>query len=297
VPIAIDFHGLLPEVEGVAIAQDSKGSPTSRPEAGTESVYVGIGASAGALGVLERFFSRMSPDSGLVFVVIQHLDRHYPSVLAELLGSSEAAVRPPLEFPLAGRSTHKPPASRTGDDSDSDAVSTQEFSHAFERMLLEEYAPPSAVTNERGDILYLAGRTGRYLQVAAGVPTNNIFDLAHGMLRVEMRNTLAKAAASKRKVVRKDLLIDFDGGPERLRLTARPLPGVDPDSGLFAVVLQNTGAEDATDGATDMNVGAEQPLIEQLENELHTTRASLQSAMQDLEWTAIPPVSRRLSVT
>jgi len=49
-------------------------------------VYVGIGASAGALHALERFFSLVPADTGLVFVVVQHLDRHHPSVLAELLG-------------------------------------------------------------------------------------------------------------------------------------------------------------------------------------------------------------------
>jgi two-component system CheB/CheR fusion protein len=194
---------------------------------------------------------------------------------------SEVAVRPPLEFPLAGRTTQRPPLTRL--EEDADLGSSQGFSHAFERMILEEYAPPSAVTNEQGDILYVAGRTGRYLQVAAGAPSNNIFDLAQGLLRIELRNVLDKAVATRRKVVRHDVVVELEGRSEHLRLTARPLPGVHPESGLFTIVLQGMGAtgELADDDGAGLSV--EQPAIEQLENELRNTRASLQSAMQDLE--------------
>ncbi len=48
-------------------------------------LFVGIGASAGALEALEHFFDNVTRGNGLAFVVIQHLERHHPSVLAELL--------------------------------------------------------------------------------------------------------------------------------------------------------------------------------------------------------------------
>ncbi len=47
--------------------------------------YVGIGASAGGLEALEAFFSAMPPDSGLAFIVIQHLSPDYKSLMVELL--------------------------------------------------------------------------------------------------------------------------------------------------------------------------------------------------------------------
>ncbi|HEX7836746.1 MAG TPA: chemotaxis protein CheB, partial [Kofleriaceae bacterium] len=198
-----------------------------------------------------------------------------------LFRRNEAVVRPPLEFPLAGRTTPKPAQVRP--EEPGEPVSAQVFSHAFERMILEDYAPPSAVVNERGDILYLAGRSGRYLQVAAGRPTNNILDLAQGTLRVELRSALAKAIASRRRVVRSDIAVDLDDGIEHLRLTARPLPGVQPESGLYAIVLQTMGPASELEGDEEAVAAPEQPIIEQLENELRTTRANLQSAMQDLE--------------
>jgi two-component system, chemotaxis family, CheB/CheR fusion protein len=46
---------------------------------------VGVGASAGGLEALEQFFKNMKPDSGLSFVVVQHLSPDYKSLMVELL--------------------------------------------------------------------------------------------------------------------------------------------------------------------------------------------------------------------
>lgn len=46
---------------------------------------VGIGASAGGLEAIEAFFKQMPSDSGLSFVIIQHLSPHYKSLMVELL--------------------------------------------------------------------------------------------------------------------------------------------------------------------------------------------------------------------
>ncbi|MEM1212765.1 MAG: PAS domain S-box protein [Planctomycetota bacterium] len=49
------------------------------------SLVVGIGASAGGLEPLEQFFSAVPLDTGMAFVVIQHLSPDYPSLMSELL--------------------------------------------------------------------------------------------------------------------------------------------------------------------------------------------------------------------
>jgi two-component system, chemotaxis family, CheB/CheR fusion protein len=46
---------------------------------------VGVGASAGGLEALEQFFKNMPSDSGLSFVVVQHLSPDYKSLMVELL--------------------------------------------------------------------------------------------------------------------------------------------------------------------------------------------------------------------
>lgn len=46
---------------------------------------IGIGASAGGLQALEEFFGNAPPNSGLAYIVVQHLSPHYKSVMNELL--------------------------------------------------------------------------------------------------------------------------------------------------------------------------------------------------------------------
>ena len=46
---------------------------------------VGIGASAGGLEALEQFLARVPANSGMAFIVVQHLDPTQKALLAELL--------------------------------------------------------------------------------------------------------------------------------------------------------------------------------------------------------------------
>lgn len=64
------------------------GERVSAPETGTGAYLrhvVGVGASAGGLEALERFFQNMPVNTGLGFVVVQHLSPDYKSLMAELL--------------------------------------------------------------------------------------------------------------------------------------------------------------------------------------------------------------------
>ena len=58
----------------------SASSPGSKPH-----YIVGLGASAGGLEALEQFFAVMPPDSGMSFVVVQHLSPDFRSLMDELL--------------------------------------------------------------------------------------------------------------------------------------------------------------------------------------------------------------------
>ena len=59
----------------------------NRAESGpSPRAVVGIGASAGGLHALQAFLDVMPQDSGLAFLVVQHLDPTHPSEIAALLG-------------------------------------------------------------------------------------------------------------------------------------------------------------------------------------------------------------------
>ena len=81
--------------------------PTPRPGC----LIVGIGASAGGLEAFEQFFTRMPPDSGMAFVLVQHLAPDHASLLPDLLarytrdaraagrGGDAGRARPRLRHP------------------------------------------------------------------------------------------------------------------------------------------------------------------------------------------------------
>ena len=62
----------------------------SKPQATPPSLVVGIGASAGGLAAFKTFLANTPADTGMAFILVQHLDPHHKSLLVELLGAGAA---------------------------------------------------------------------------------------------------------------------------------------------------------------------------------------------------------------
>ncbi|MFK7965147.1 MAG: chemotaxis protein CheB [Burkholderiaceae bacterium] len=78
--------GSIEPVEPIQLS-DLKSNPTGTEITATKTncIVVGVGASAGGLEALEAFFVNMPEDSGLCFVVVQHLSPDFKSLMKELL--------------------------------------------------------------------------------------------------------------------------------------------------------------------------------------------------------------------
>ncbi|MGB8296414.1 MAG: CheR family methyltransferase, partial [Polyangia bacterium] len=199
----------------------------------------------------------------------------------------ETVNRPVVEFPLSSRSAARASGASPSPQGmiERRAQNPHErIGAAFERTVLEEYAAPSAVINERGDVLFVAGPLGRHLQLPAGALTNtNLLEAFRGNLRQELRLALRAAGAKRRKIVRKNISVEDEDSTRRVHLTVRPMPAVEPEAGLFLVALQEmeppeeNGPEET--GASEIT----EPAVEQLENELRTTRAELKTTVEELE--------------
>lgn len=96
-----------------------------------------------------------------------------------------------------------------------------------ERALLQQIAPAGALVNGHGDILYLHGRTGRYLEPAPGeAGTNNILKMARDGLRRDLTTALHQAVAGKEIVRCPGLRVKTNGDLTTVNLTVRPVaPG------------------------------------------------------------------------
>lgn len=116
-------------------------------------------------------------------------------------------------------------------------------------LLLHRFVPPSVLVNESGDILYVHGKTGRFLEPATGEASLNLFSMAREGLRVELGRLIRHAILSEKESVAKGLRVQMNGGYGLVDVTVHPLIGKAGYHGLALVVFER-GTELKSDGET-----------------------------------------------
>ena len=160
-----------------------------------------------------------------------------------------------------------------------------------EHAILQQVAPAAALVNARGDVLYLHGRTGMFLEPAPGEPgVSNILRMAREGLRVQLSTALGQAAASTQEVHVTNLWIRNNGHSTHANLSVFPLlgdAGTSAETPLFLIVVEATSAPVAAadsgpaTGAPDAN--ASDGTILALRQELKAKEECLQRTIEELE--------------
>lgn len=165
-----------------------------------------------------------------------------------------------------------------------------------EKTLLEHASLIGVLVNGHGDILYLHGRTGLYLELPPGEPgINNILKMAKTGLRSELGIAINKAEKTKEVVRHPGIRIKTNGDNTTVNLTVRPiLTDTDKalDAPLFLVILEEIRSDiaDQTQKALTQNsseANYQTPDIDMriaaLKQELRTKEEYLQAANEELE--------------
>jgi two-component system CheB/CheR fusion protein len=105
------------------------------------------------------------------------------------------------------------------------------------QVLLQQFAPAAVMVNDDGDIVYISGRTGKYLEPAAGKANWNIFAMVRDGLRNELTLALQKATRGKAPVIYRNLMVKTDGGQQSVDLTVQSIESPDALRGLRMVVF------------------------------------------------------------
>ena len=154
-----------------------------------------------------------------------------------------------------------------------------------EKALLDSFAPPSVVINEKGDILYIHGRTGQYLEPAPGKARLNIYMMAREGLRLELPSAIRRATSRNTAAIHRGLQVETDGGTKKFDLTVRPMSERSGESGLMVVAFEDVSSvikkKPASRKRASRKKGDER--IDAVEKELQYTKENLQTTIEELE--------------
>ncbi len=145
--------------------------------------------------LLPLFHYSLNP-GGILFLGSAETAGGQPGLFAPLAGTfriyRRGASQVPFDtvpfpaVPAAGGSTLQRPAAASKTVPDLQALADQ--------VLLQRFSPAAVLVNGEGDILFVSGRTGKYLEPAAGKANWNIFAMAREGLRTDLPEAFRRAA-------------------------------------------------------------------------------------------------------
>ncbi|MEI6515458.1 MAG: chemotaxis protein CheB [bacterium] len=163
-----------------------------------------------------------------------------------------------------------------------------------EQALMLQVAPAAILVDDTGEVCYLHGRTGMYLEPPPGdIGAMNILKMAREGLRLELTTALLKAKASQELVRCPGLRVKTNGHFATVNLTVRPL-AEDPDpartgapsgSSLYLVILEEA-PEAARAHSVEVSseiLPGESGQIVALKRELRAKEDHLQGVFEEME--------------
>lgn len=155
-----------------------------------------------------------------------------------------------------------------------------------EQALLKKFAPAAALVDDKGNILYLHGRTGMFFETAPGeIATPNVMKMAREGLKRDLSLAFHKAVSGREPVACKELQVKTNGSHSSVNLTISPIGDLDNtgmEVALFLVVLEIVSAESFAPLPSSDETN-ESAMIASLQRELQSNQEYLQSTFEELE--------------
>lgn len=147
--------------------------------------------------------------------------------------------------------------------------------------LLEKYAPPSVLVDEKADIIHSTESATRFLRFVGGAPSHSLLQCVHPELRQELHVAVFQAARQREPSETRFVAFDVNERRQVVRAIVRPVSDESTAMNLLLITFEEREVE-----AVDLQRAAEAScptLVEQLENELKLTRSQLQNTIEQYE--------------
>ncbi len=160
---------------------------------------------------------------------------------------------------------------------------TRNLQFHAEQLLLQKFSPPAVLVNADGDILYINGRTGKYLEPAAGKANWNIHAMAREELRYELVRALKKVVRSKGTLTVEGLHVSMGkAGVQSFDLTVHAIERPGPLSGMVMIVFADTATVKAGKITRSKQGEAQWEELERVRDEIRTIREEMQTSQEEL---------------
>ena len=152
-----------------------------------------------------------------------------------------------------------------------------------DQLVLQQYSPATILVNEKGDIIYITGRTGNYLEPAAGKANWNIFAMARDGLKQVLpgafRNSMTNYEAHKISAIK----VGTNGGTQYVNITVQRIENPKLLRGLLLIVI--TDIENIQPIKDELNAGKKKSTgrLRELEIELQRSYEELQSTNEEMQ--------------
>jgi two-component system CheB/CheR fusion protein len=153
-----------------------------------------------------------------------------------------------------------------------------------DQLLLQHFSPPAVITNEQGDIVYISGRTGKYLEPAAGKANWNIFAMAREGVRYELSSAFQKAVRQLAPVTVKGARVGTDGGAQLVDVTVQRVETPEALKGMVIIVFRDVQeTPDLKRSGRGKSAQTAVTRIAELEQELGQSREEMRSAREEMQ--------------
>ena len=158
------------------------------------------------------------------------------------------------------------------------------FQSAADQLILRRYALPTVLANDQGDILYISGRTGKYLEPAAGKANWNLFAMIREELRYELSSAFHQALRNNECITLSGLTIKDPAGEQCVDITVEKLEETGPLQGLVMIVFTDVAnvVETSQIPAKSRPINKRQA---ELERELLRARTEVRSMHDEMQTT------------
>jgi len=162
-----------------------------------------------------------------------------------------------------------------------------------DQLLLQRFAPASVLITSEGDILYITGKTGKYLEPAAGKANMNIYAMAREGLTIALPGAIRKAKQNYEPVKLHNIKIGTNGGTQIVDVTLQLVDKPEAIKGTIMIVFYDVAisSEPSTRKLKDENQNftiREHELVNDLQRaneELQSTREEMQTTQEELKST------------